>query len=74
MGNRHYCQELGRLVGTYRALALDEDLRRQTHMHVVGASSTGNSKFFESLICQDILHRRGLCLLDPQGTLSMKRR
>jgi hypothetical protein len=39
-------------------------------MHVIGASGTGKSKFLESLICQDILNRRGLCLIDPHGTLA----
>ena len=61
---------LGRIVGTGRTLALGEDLRRQTHMHVIGASGTGKSKFLESLVCQDILNSRGLCLIDPHGTLA----
>lgn len=42
---------------------------RATHMHVIGASGTGKTKFLEHLIRKDILARRGLCLLDPTGNL-----
>lgn len=42
---------------------------RSTHLHVVGASGRGKSKFLELLIRQDITHRHGVCLLDPHGTL-----
>ena len=44
-------------------------LDRSTHMHVLGASGRGKSKFLENLIRQDIEHRHGLCLIDPHGTL-----
>ena len=43
---------------------------RSTHLHAVGASGTGKSKLLESLIRQDILVGRGLCLIDPHGTLA----
>ena len=42
---------------------------RSTHMHVIGSTGTGKSKFFESMIRQDILNRQGLCLIDPHGYL-----
>jgi len=42
---------------------------RSTHMHVIGASGRGKSKFLENLIRQDIEKRHGLCLIDPHGTL-----
>lgn len=42
---------------------------RSTHMHVLGASGRGKSKFLEGLIRRDILNRNGLCLIDPHGTL-----
>ena len=42
---------------------------RSTHMHVLGASGRGKSKFLENLIRQDIEYRHGLCLIDPHGTL-----
>ena len=42
---------------------------RTTHMHVIGASGTGKTKFLEHLIRADILENRGLALLDPTGNL-----
>lgn len=42
---------------------------RTTHMHVLGASGRGKSKFLEHLIRQDIRHGEGLCLIDPHGEL-----
>lgn len=52
-----------------RRVYLPEHVRRQTHMHVIGGSGTGKSKFLEWLIRQDIRSRRGLCVLDWHGTL-----
>jgi len=49
-------------------LALPEKIR-QTHMHVVGASGRGKSKFLEHMIREDINNLRGLCLIDPHGHL-----
>jgi hypothetical protein len=46
------------------------DEERSRHVHVVGASGTGKSKFLESMIRQDLLSGRGLCLIDPHGTLA----
>ncbi|MBX7257337.1 MAG: replication-relaxation family protein [Candidatus Hydrogenedentes bacterium] len=62
--------KLGRVVGTNRTLAISELIRRDSHTHVVGATRTGKSKFIESLVCQDIRNHRGLCLIDPHGTLA----
>lgn len=42
---------------------------RQTHMHVIGLSRTGKSKFLEHLIRQDIMAGHGVCVIDPHGTL-----
>src|SRR5665213_901444 len=42
---------------------------RSRHIHMIGASGTGKSKLMESMIRQDILAGRGLCLIDPHGTL-----
>lgn len=42
---------------------------RSTHMHVVGASGRGKSKFLEHLIREDIRQGNGLCLIDPHGYL-----
>ena len=43
--------------------------QRSTHMHVIGSTGTGKSKFMEHLIRQDILKNNGLCLIDPHGYL-----
>lgn len=42
---------------------------RATHMHVLGASGRGKSKFLEHLIREDIRQGSGLCLIDPHGYL-----
>jgi uncharacterized protein DUF87/type IV secretory system conjugative DNA transfer VirD4/TraG family protein len=42
---------------------------RATHMHVLGASGRGKSKFLEHLIREDIRQGNGLCLIDPHGEL-----
>jgi hypothetical protein len=46
------------------------DAERARHVHVVGASDMGKSRFLESMIRQDIIKKRGLCLIDPHGTLA----
>ncbi len=59
-------------VGTTRrgkTLTLSAE-ERSRHVHIVGASGTGKSKLMESMIRQDILSGRGLCLIDPHGTLA----
>lgn len=47
--------------------------QRSTHLHVVGSTGSGKSKFLEGLIRQDILANRqsgcGLLLVDPHGSL-----
>lgn len=43
--------------------------RRATHMHVMGASGQGKSKFLEHCIREDILAGHGVCLIDPEGDL-----
>ena len=39
------------------------------HMHVIGATGRGKSRFVEQLIRQDIRRRHGVCLIDPHGEL-----
>lgn len=45
------------------------DRERARHIHVLGAIGTGKSKLLEWMIRQDIARGRGLCLIDPHGTL-----
>ena len=52
-----------------KPLLLTPEHRRSTHMHVVGSSGTGKSKFCESMIRGDIRQGHGFCLLDWHGTL-----
>jgi hypothetical protein len=44
-------------------------MRRATHMHVVGSSGTGKSKFLEWMIRQDIHEGHGFCVIDWHGKL-----
>ena len=64
--------ELGRIAGTRRKLIFPRD-ERSTHLYVCGSTGTGKSKFLEHLIRQDIkdwrLHKCGMLLLDPHGSL-----
>ncbi|HEY1615605.1 MAG TPA: type IV secretory system conjugative DNA transfer family protein [Rhizomicrobium sp.] len=48
------------------------NIERARHIHVIGSVGTGKSKLLEYLIRQDIAAGRGLCLLDPHGTLADK--
>ena len=43
---------------------------RSWHVQILGGSGQGKSALLESLIRQDILAGRGLCLLDPHGWLA----
>jgi Type IV secretion-system coupling protein DNA-binding domain len=45
------------------------DTERARHIHVLGAIGTGKSKLLEAMIRADISRGRGLCLIDPHGTL-----
>ncbi|MEO1703705.1 MAG: type IV secretion system DNA-binding domain-containing protein [Pseudomonadota bacterium] len=42
---------------------------RQRHMHIIGSNGSGKSRFMRSLIQQDIRDGRGVCVIDPHGTL-----
>lgn len=46
------------------------DAERRRHVHVIGASGTGKSKLLEHMVRTDIQAGRGLCLIDPHGTLA----
>jgi len=53
-------------VGRRLTLSPEE---REAHMHVIGSSGSGKSKFLEWMIRQDLRNRQGFCLIDPHGTL-----
>ena len=55
-------------VSDGRKVYLDPE-RRAVHMHVIGASGQGKSKFLEHCMREDILAGHGLCLIDPEGDL-----
>jgi hypothetical protein len=59
---------LGASNGGVRAGLSNEE--RSRHVHIVGSSGSGKSKLLESLIRQDIIQGRGLCLIDPHGPLA----
>lgn len=42
---------------------------RRRHLYTVGKSGSGKSKLLEKLIADDILHGKGLCVIDPHGDL-----
>ena len=42
-----------------------EDRRR--HMYIIGGSGTGKTAYMASLIRQDIIEGRGVCVIDPHG-------
>ncbi len=43
--------------------------RRSTHMHVMGASGQGKTRFLEHCIRRDIIAGHGVCVIDPEGDL-----
>lgn len=49
-------------------ILLDQD-RFSTHLHLIGPSGFGKSFLLYSLICQDILAGRGVCVIDPHSEL-----
>lgn len=42
---------------------------RQTHMHIIGASGSGKSKYLEQMMRGDLANHQGFCLIDPHGSL-----
>ncbi len=52
----------------YEIRMKSEDRRR--HMYIIGGSGTGKSAFQASLIRQDILDGKGVCVIDPHGDLA----
>jgi energy-coupling factor transporter ATP-binding protein EcfA2 len=46
-----------------------KDAARGQHCHIIGSTGTGKSKLMEHMIRQDIRNGKGICLIDPHGTL-----
>jgi hypothetical protein len=42
---------------------------RETHLHVIGGTGSGKSRFLEHMIRRDIRAHSGVCLIDPHGEL-----
>ena len=51
-----------------KAIRIKPDDRR-IHMHVLGSSGSGKSRFLEWMIRGDLKNRQGFCLVDPHGEL-----
>ena len=51
-----------------KPVRLDPD-DRKIHMHVIGSSGSGKSRFLEWMIRGDLRNRQGFCLIDPHGEL-----
>src|SRR5882672_6618175 len=52
-----------------KRLFVTPQMRKTSHMHVIGGTRTGKSKFLEWMIQKDIDEGHGLCLIDWHGTL-----
>ena len=63
---------LGKLAGSHASLGLSRT-ERDKHLHVVGSSGAGKTKFLENLIRQDIRQwsrsKCGMLVIDPHGNL-----
>lgn len=62
--------EIGTTRKGHRVALTDKE--RARHIHVLGSIGTGKSKLLEHMVRQDIAVGRGLCLIDPHGTLADK--
>lgn len=46
-----------------------KDRDRQRHMYIIGMTGTGKSVFQANLAIQDIVNGKGVCIVDPHGSL-----
>lgn len=46
--------------------------QRRRHMYILGATGTGKTTMLASMIYQDIVRGKGLCVIDPHGDLIEK--
>src|SRR5207247_6331723 len=52
-----------------KPLYLTPEMRQASHMHVIGGTRTGKSKFLEWMMRKDIREGHGFCLIDWHGSL-----
>lgn len=66
-----YLTILGITVGRYRPRIFGVyQSDRLFHTYIIGQTGTGKSTLILNMLCQDIEHGRGFCLLDPHGDLA----
>ena len=66
--------EKGLFLGNnlYRGIARPIYIKNEDrfrHFYVIGQTGTGKSSIFQEMAAQDILENRGLCIVDPHGSL-----
>jgi len=54
--------------GTITDIGLTKEERRR-HVYILGATGTGKTTMLMSMIYQDIINGKGLCVIDPHGDL-----
>ena len=60
----------GNLLGKSNGRSIySNDHSRKEHVHIIGGTGSGKSVFLTNQIIQDIEQGRGLCLIDPHGSL-----
>lgn len=55
--------------GFHRTFGIKQ-VDRLTHLYVIGKTGTGKSTLLRTLAQQDLITRRGFCLVDPHGDLA----
>ncbi len=64
--NQSYVLGLNEHQGKSVSVGINTE-QRLKHLHILGATGTGKSTLTHSLICQDMQHGVGCCVLDPHG-------
>lgn len=62
---------LGTLIETGKPFVISPETLRQ-HVYIIGKTGGGKSTLLESMILADIRAGRGLCVIDPHGSLAYK--
>jgi len=67
IGTHAFSKEEGEDRKAQRVYLKDE--ARKKHTHIIGGTGTGKSKLMEQMIQEDIKNGKGVCLIDPHGSL-----